>query len=109
MIIRITGDKDTDGDGVLDREDFCPLVYRERDNRGCPRINNGDFRTIINTRYIGNPPGGGTLDTDGDGVPDSEDFCIRVPGIRENRGCPSVSVISGIFPNICLAKKSETE
>ena len=108
VVIKISGDKDTDKDGVLDQDDFCPLVYGERDNRGCPRINNGNFGTIINTQYTQNPPWGGT-DTDGDGVPDSEDFCIRVPGIRENRGCPSVSVISGIFPNICLAKKSETE
>ena len=55
VIIKINGDKDTDKDGVLDRDDFCPLVYGEKDNRGCPRVNNGNFGNIINTQYTGNP------------------------------------------------------
>ena len=29
------------------------------------------------------------LDTDGDGVLDSEDDCLTVKGVRENKGCPS--------------------
>lgn len=28
------------------------------------------------------------LDTDGDGIFDREDRCPKVPGVRENAGCP---------------------
>lgn len=56
---------DTDGDGLLDDEDDCPLDPGPRENRGCP-----------------------ILDTDGDGLPDDQDECPTEPGPASNRGCP---------------------
>lgn len=57
--------KDTDGDGVIDKEDDCPTVAGAVENRGCP-----------------------WPDTDKDGVLDKDDKCKKVAGPAENKGCP---------------------
>ena len=57
--------RDTDGDGVPDRDDRCPTVPGSRDNGGCP-----------------------VQDRDGDGVPDHRDKCPDQAGPVENDGCP---------------------
>ncbi len=61
-------DPDRDGDGVLNRDDFCP------DERGHP------------------PSGCLVADTDGDGVLDTEDICQLEPenrnGFEDADGCP---------------------
>src|SRR6185312_9476510 len=55
---------DTDGDGVPDDEDACPLVVGDPTpgayRRGCP------------------------ADRDKDGIPDAEDACPDVPGVASN-------------------------
>lgn len=56
-------DKDTDNDGVPDKEDQCPTLPGSRELKGCP-------------------------DQDGDGVIDPQDSCATVPGPADNRGCP---------------------
>ncbi len=66
-------DTDTDGDGILDKEDACPKVAGvESDD---PRKN-------------GCPP-----DADGDGIVDPEDACVTVPGVKSDdprkNGCPA--------------------
>ncbi len=55
--------KDSDKDGVADKEDDCPDIKGELRFKGCP-------------------------DTDGDGLPDQEDKCPYVAGPKENGGCP---------------------
>ena len=55
--------KDSDHDGIPNREDWCPYVYGVEYFHGCP-------------------------DTDGDGIPDNEDSCVRVPGLVKFHGCP---------------------
>jgi outer membrane protein OmpA-like peptidoglycan-associated protein len=57
--------KDTDEDGVLDKEDGCPKVAGPAENNGCP-----------------------WPDTDGDTVVDKDDKCPSVAGPVENKGCP---------------------
>ena len=57
------GGKDTDGDGVYDREDACPEVAGLKEFNGCP-------------------------DADGDGIKDSDDACPEVAGLAELNGCP---------------------
>ncbi len=54
---------DTDGDGITDLEDKCPLIPGSVELMGCP-------------------------DTDGDGISDSDDQCPDVPGIAALHGCP---------------------
>jgi len=57
--------KDTDGDGVIDKEDACRKVAGPEGNNGCP-----------------------WPDTDGDKVFDKDDACPDVKGPVENKGCP---------------------
>lgn len=57
------GAKDTDGDGVKDKDDLCPEVAGSPVLYGCP-------------------------DADGDGVADSDDLCPNAAGSENNKGCP---------------------
>ena len=57
------GGKDTDGDGVYDKDDACPEVAGPKELNGCP-------------------------DTDGDGVLDKDDACVDIAGLVEFQGCP---------------------
>ena len=57
------GGKDTDGDGIYDKDDACPEVAGLKEFQGCP-------------------------DTDGDGIPDKDDACPEVAGLKEFQGCP---------------------
>ncbi|NPC53219.1 OmpA family protein, partial [Corallococcus exiguus] len=60
---------DSDGDGVLDKDDPCPEQAEDvdgfQDQDGCP-----------------------DPDNDGDGVLDAQDKCPLIPGVAENNGCP---------------------
>ena len=58
--------KDSDGDGVIDKNDMCPDTPPgvAVDENGCP------------------------LDTDKDGIYDYEDECPTIPGLKEFNGCP---------------------
>jgi outer membrane protein OmpA-like peptidoglycan-associated protein len=64
---------DTDGDGIVDKEDKCPTVKGVRANNGCP------------------------VDTDHDGIIDAEDKCPTVAGVKENQGCPADTDADGII------------
>jgi hypothetical protein len=55
--------KDTDGDGIFDKDDACPDVAGLKEFNGCP-------------------------DTDGDGIQDSADSCPDVAGLAALNGCP---------------------
>ena len=55
--------KDTDGDGIVDKDDACPTVAGVAKFKGCP-------------------------DSDNDGVPDAQDKCPTVAGIVRFNGCP---------------------
>lgn len=57
------GGKDTDGDGIYDKDDACPEIVGLKQFKGCP-------------------------DTDGDGIIDSSDSCPEIAGLAEFQGCP---------------------
>jgi hypothetical protein len=62
LVIKFGG-KDTDGDGVYDKEDACPEVAGLAEFNGCP-------------------------DADSDGVKDSDDACPNTAGLAAMNGCP---------------------
>jgi outer membrane protein OmpA-like peptidoglycan-associated protein len=72
---------DTDGDGVLDKEDDCPTVKGVRENKGCPS------------------------DKDGDGVIDALDDCPVVAGLKELKGCPPVVAEAVVAPAAPAARR----
>jgi len=84
------GGKDTDGDGIYDKDDECPETPGLPEFNGCPDTD-GDG---IEDRKDACPetPGlaeyNGCPDTDGDGIPDPQDACPTVAGIAALNGCP---------------------
>jgi hypothetical protein len=58
---------DSDGDGINDEDDKCPLTAGLLKYHGCP-----------------------IPDSDGDGINDEEDSCVNEAGLAELHGCPPV-------------------
>lgn len=87
-------EKDTDGDGILDKDDKCPTVPGVAKYQGCPipdtdgdGINdeNDKCPTVKGlAKYQGCP----IPDTDKDGINDEADKCPTVPGLAKYEGCP---------------------
>lgn len=97
-------DLDNDGDGIPDKDDKCPNVPEDmdgwQDEDGCPETDDdADGDGILNADdQCPNDPedfdgfedadGCPDPDNDGDGIPDSEDKCPNVPGVKVKQGCP---------------------
>ncbi len=84
------GCPDTDKDGIQDSEDACPEEVGTKELNGCPD-NDGDG--IINSEDAcpddkGTKMMNGCPDADGDGVADKDDKCPTVAGAKDNAGCP---------------------
>ncbi len=86
--------KDSDGDGLLDKDDNCPDVAGPIENKGCPyadRDNDGIADKDDKCPNVAGPKenrGCPLDDRDKDGVLDKDDKCPEVAGPRENMGCP---------------------
>ncbi|MEZ4313401.1 MAG: OmpA family protein [Polyangiaceae bacterium] len=98
--------QDSDGDGVLDRDDQCPGAIEDRDGfqdgDGCPDPDNDgdripddrdrcrdDAETVDGYKDDDGCP---DLDDDGDNIPDEVDQCRNEPedydGFQDDDGCP---------------------
>ncbi|MDB9932160.1 thrombospondin type 3 repeat-containing protein [Flavobacteriales bacterium] len=82
-----SGKKDTDNDGVSDKDDKCPTVFGLAKFAGCPDT---DADGIEDSKDAC-PKVAGTLngcpDTDKDGIADKDDSCPTVAGIAKFNGC----------------------
>lgn len=95
--------KDTDGDGVPDEEDKCPLLKEDKDgfkdDDGCPdNDNDGDGFPDAKDKCpnkaedidsFQDDDGCPDDDNDGDGIPDKQDNCPIAKGTKAKRGCPA--------------------
>jgi len=84
------GGKDTDGDGIYDKDDACPEVAGLKQFNGCPDT---DGDGIIDGSdacpdVFGLAALNGCPDTDGDGIADKDDACPEVAGLAAFQGCP---------------------
>jgi OOP family OmpA-OmpF porin len=84
------GGKDTDGDGIYDKQDACPEVAGLKQFNGCPDT---DGDGIIDGSdacpdVFGLAALNGCPDTDGDGIADKDDACPEVAGLAAFKGCP---------------------
>ncbi|MBN4065706.1 PorP/SprF family type IX secretion system membrane protein [Candidatus Amoebophilus asiaticus] len=75
---------DTDGDGIVDAKDMCPVIPGLPVYNGCP-------------------------DSDGDGIKDSEDDCPLEPGEKSSRGCPLQVKSEGIRTDTVTIEKVRIE
>jgi len=84
------GGKDTDGDGIYDKDDACPDVPGLPEFNGCPDSDGDGIEDSKDDcpNEAGLAEFNGCPDTDGDGVPDHLDDCPTVPGLKALKGCP---------------------
>ena len=84
------GGKDSDGDGVYDKNDACPEVPGLAAFNGCPD-SDGDGIQDSKDDCPNNPGSAqmnGCPDSDGDGIADSKDSCPNAAGSVAMKGCP---------------------
>jgi len=84
------GGKDTDGDGIYDKNDACPEVAGLAVFNGCPDSDGDGIEDSKDTcpNQAGLAEFNGCPDSDGDGVPDNTDNCPNTPGLKSLAGCP---------------------
>lgn len=86
----LMGCPDSDGDGIVDKDDACPTAAGLSTLMGCP---DSDGDGISDTddacpSVAGFAAMNGCPDTDGDGITDAEDTCPEIAGPVEFKGCP---------------------
>ncbi len=84
------GGKDTDGDGVYDKDDACPEVAGLAEFGGCPDADGDGVKDSDDAcpNVAGLAAMNGCPDADGDGVADKDDMCPNSKGTKANKGCP---------------------
>ncbi len=84
------GGKDTDGDGVYDKDDSCPDVAGLAAFNGCPDADGDGVQDSKDScpNVAGLAALNGCPDADGDGIADKDDMCPNEKGSSANRGCP---------------------
>ncbi len=88
---------DSDGDGVIDREDDCPSEPGSVSNSGCPEPEDTDGDGVLDDEDecpseagLASNSGCPIKDADGDGIADADDNCPDEAGVASNSGCPEV-------------------
>jgi len=87
---------DTDGDGIIDSLDQCPLVVGLKRYHGCPIPDrdadgiNDEEDQCPDVKGVAEYKGCPVPDKDNDGVPDRDDKCPGLPGNASNGGCPEI-------------------
>ena len=84
------GGKDTDGDGIYDKDDLCPEVAGLKQFNGCPDTDGDGIQDSEDDciNEAGTVEMGGCPDTDGDGIRDLDDECPTEAGVKALNGCP---------------------
>ena len=84
------GGKDTDGDGIYDKDDACPEVAGLKQFNGCPDTDGDGITDATDScpDVAGPVEFNGCPDTDGDGIVDKDDACPEVAGLKAFDGCP---------------------
>jgi outer membrane protein OmpA-like peptidoglycan-associated protein len=84
------GGKDTDGDGIYDKDDECPETPGLAEFNGCPDTDGDgvadpqdECPTVAGLAALNGCP-----DADGDGIADKDDACPNEAGPKSNNGCP---------------------
>ncbi len=87
------GCPDTDGDGIMDKEDQCPSVKGTLAFNGCPDTDGDGIADAKDDcpNVKGTKAMKGCPDRDNDGVSDKNDRCPNVKGVASNNGCPEIS------------------
>lgn len=84
------GGKDSDGDGVYDKEDACPEEAGLKEFDGCPDSDSDGIKDSDDAcpEEAGLASLNGCPDTDNDGIADKDDNCPSEAGLASLNGCP---------------------
>ncbi len=84
------GGKDTDGDGIYDKNDACPEVAGLKEFNGCPDADGDGIKDSDDAcpNEAGVAALNGCPDADGDGIADKDDACPNAAGTKAMNGCP---------------------
>jgi outer membrane protein OmpA-like peptidoglycan-associated protein len=84
------GGKDTDNDGIYDKDDTCPEVAGLPQFQGCPDTDGDGIEDSKDgcPQEVGTPELNGCPDKDGDGIADKDDACPEIAGLANLQGCP---------------------
>lgn len=63
LVVAVSANPDLDGDGLMNADDSCPLVFGPASNRGCPSVT--EFSSTSNSSVFG--IGGSSLSLEGVG------------------------------------------
>jgi outer membrane protein OmpA-like peptidoglycan-associated protein len=87
---QFNGCPDTDGDGIIDGSDACPTEFGLAALNGCPDKDGDGIADKDDAcpDTAGLAAFQGCPDTDGDGLADKDDKCPTVAGPKSNQGCP---------------------
>jgi len=87
---RLGTGKDTDGDGIIDKEDTCPDKAGLAAFKGCPDSDSDGLEDSKDEcpNQAGTLAFNGCPDSDGDGIKDAEDVCPNEAGSKAMKGCP---------------------
>ncbi len=90
FVIRFGSGKDSDKDGVADKDDKCPTVFGLVSLQGCPDKDGDGIADAddLCPDVKGLAAFKGCPDTDGDGIADKDDACPTEFGLKELFGCP---------------------
>ncbi|CAM3650108.1 putative outer membrane protein [Flavobacterium saliperosum S13] len=106
------GGKDTDGDGIYDKDDACPEVAGLKEFQGCPDTDADGIADKDDScpEVAGPKELNGCPDTDGDGIADKDDACPEVAGPAAMNGCPDTDG-DGVADNLdkCVDVKGPAE
>ena len=82
--------KDSDGDGIPDKRDECPMVKGLEQFHGCPDTDGDGIQDKEDEcpTVKGLAAFHGCPDTDGDGIADKDDECPTIKGLAQFHGCP---------------------
>ncbi|MBL4604581.1 MAG: OmpA family protein [Flavobacteriaceae bacterium] len=84
------GGKDTDGDGIYDKDDDCPDTAGLKEFNGCPDSDGDGIKDSDDAcpNVAGLAALNGCPDADADGIADKDDMCPNDKGTKANNGCP---------------------
>jgi len=84
--------KDTDNDGIVDKEDSCATEPGPLVTNGCPDTDADGIADkddkCPNEKGLASNKGCPLMDSDKDGITDDIDKCVTVPGFAKYEGCP---------------------
>jgi OOP family OmpA-OmpF porin len=89
-LAEFNGCPDTDGDGIEDSKDDCPDTAGLAALNGCPDTDSDGIADGKDDcpEVAGSAAMNGCPDTDGDGITDAKDNCPTEAGPSANKGCP---------------------